>query len=92
MVQEHRSEYLSLWAAVESIAPKIDCVPQTLLDWVTRTEIFAGSSPGTTAAEAQWIKDMERQNKELSCANYLVGTASTFSPKRSSTARLLKFH
>lgn len=31
MVQEHRGEYLSLWAAVESMVPKIGCVPQTLL-------------------------------------------------------------
>jgi transposase-like protein len=30
MVQEHRGEYPSLWAAIESIAPKIGCVPQTL--------------------------------------------------------------
>jgi transposase len=30
MVQEHRGDYPSLWAAVESIAPKIGCVPQTL--------------------------------------------------------------
>ena len=30
MVLEHRGEYSSLWAAIESIAPKIGCVPQTL--------------------------------------------------------------
>jgi hypothetical protein len=28
MVQEHRGEYPSLWAAIESIAPKIGCVPR----------------------------------------------------------------
>jgi len=33
MVQEHRGEYPSLWATVESIAPKIGCVPQTLHEW-----------------------------------------------------------
>jgi transposase-like protein len=33
MVLENRGEYPLLWAAVESIAPKIDCVPQTLLEW-----------------------------------------------------------
>ena len=38
MVHEHRGGYPSLWAAVESIAPKIGCVPQTLLDWVKRQE------------------------------------------------------
>ena len=34
LVQEHRREYPSLWACIESIAPKIGCVPQTLNDWV----------------------------------------------------------
>ena len=29
LVQEHRGQYPSLWAAVESIAPKIGCVPQS---------------------------------------------------------------
>jgi len=27
MVQEHRGEYPSLWAVIESIAPKIGCMP-----------------------------------------------------------------
>lgn len=39
MVQEHRGEYPSLWAAIESIAPKIGCVPQTLHEWVRKQEI-----------------------------------------------------
>jgi len=30
MVFEHRDEHPSQWAAVESIAAKIGCVPQTL--------------------------------------------------------------
>lgn len=42
MVQEHHGEYSSLWAAVQSIAPKIGCVPQTLLDWIKRAEVDAG--------------------------------------------------
>jgi len=33
MVREHRGEYPLLWAAIESIAPKIGCVPQTLNEW-----------------------------------------------------------
>ena len=39
MVQEHRGEYPSLSTAIESIAPKIGCVPQTLNDWVKRVEV-----------------------------------------------------
>ncbi len=52
MVQEHRGEYASLWAAIGSIAPKIGCVPQTLLDWVKRAEVDAGVRPGIRTAEA----------------------------------------
>ncbi len=43
MVQEHRGEYPSLWAAIESIALKIGCVPQTLNEWVKRAEIDSGA-------------------------------------------------
>jgi len=32
MVLEHREEYPSLWAAVESLAPKIGCVPHMLYE------------------------------------------------------------
>jgi len=78
LVQEHRGEYPSLWAAVESIAPKIGCVPQTLLDWVKRSEVDAGTRPGTTTAETQRIKDLERENKELRRANDILRTASAF--------------
>lgn len=49
MVQEHRGEYPSLWAAIESIAPKIGCVPQTLNEWVKRAEVDAGVREGVTA-------------------------------------------
>ena len=78
LVQEHRGEYPSLWAAVESIAPKIGCVPQTLLEWVKRAEIDVGERPGTTTAEAQRMKDLERENKELRRANDILRTASAF--------------
>jgi len=46
MVREHRSEYPSLWAAIESIAPKIGCVPQTLHEWVKRDQIDTGVRDG----------------------------------------------
>jgi len=78
LVQEHRGEYPSLWAAVESIAPKIGCVAQTLLEWVKRAEVDAGERPGTTTAEARRMKELERENKELRRANEILRTASAF--------------
>ena len=78
MVQEHRGEYPSMWAAIESIAPKIGCVPQTLLDWVKQSEVDAGVRPGVSTAEAQRIKDLEREVKELRRANEILKLASAF--------------
>ena len=78
MVQEHRGEYPSLWLAVESIAPKIGCVPQTLLTWVKRQEIDSGVRDGTTSADAQRMKELERENKELRRANEILKVASAF--------------
>jgi transposase len=78
LVQEHRGEYPSLWAAVESIAPKIGCVPSTLLDWVKQTEVDAGSRAGVTTSEAQRVKELEREVKELRRANEILKLASAF--------------
>ena len=78
MVQEQREQYPSLWATVESIAPKIGCVPQTLLDWIKQSEIDAGGRPGTTTAEQDRIKELEREVKELRRANEILKTASAF--------------
>ena len=76
MLQEHRGEYPSLSAAVESIAPKVGCVPQTLLTRYKRDEIDSGKREGVTTAEAQRVK--EREVKELRRANEILKLASAF--------------
>ena len=78
MVQEQRGEYPSLWAAIESIAPKIGCVPQTLHEWIKRAEVDAGKREGVTTSEAQRVKDLEREVKELRRANEILKLASAF--------------
>ena len=78
MVQEHRSDSPSLWAAIESIAPKIGCVPQTLNEWVKRVEVDTGVRDGFTAAAAQRVKELVRENKELRRANKILKLASAF--------------
>ena len=56
--QEHRGEYPSLWAAIESIAPKIGCVPQTLNEWVKRDEIDSSARAGVTTPDLQRLKEL----------------------------------
>lgn len=85
----------SLWAAIESIAPKIGCVPQTLNEWVKRDQIDTGVRDGITTSEREQMKALEREVKELRKANEILKLASAFlmklrfrlfSPSRSSTA------
>ena len=78
LVQEHRGEYPSLWAAIESIAPKIGCVPQMLNEWVKRVEVDTGVRDGVRTAEAQRVKELEREVKELRRANDILKSASAF--------------
>jgi transposase len=78
MVQEHRAEYPSLWACIESIAPKIGCVPQTLNDWGKQQEIDTGARDGLSRDERERIKSLEREVKELHPVNDILKTVSAF--------------
>jgi transposase len=78
MVLEHRGEYPSLWSTIESIAPKIGCVAQTLNEWVRKHEVDAGARAGVTSGERERIKALERENKELRRANEILKLASAF--------------
>ena len=78
LVLEHRSEHLSRWAAIESIAPKIGCTPQTLLSWVRQHERDTGLRSGVTTAEQERIKALEREVRELRQANEILRKASAY--------------
>jgi len=78
MVLEHGGEHDSQWAAIRSIAGKIGCTAETLRRWVRRTEINRGTRPGVTTAEAERVKELERENRELRRANEILKLASAF--------------
>ena len=66
LVQEHRGEYPSLWAAVESIAPKIGCVPSTLLAWL--------ESVLRQCREVQWFGSFTWSKSERREVRFLPST------------------
>jgi transposase len=78
MVLESRNDHRSLWSAVESIAGKIGCVPQTLLEWVRKHEVDAGHRDGVSTPERERIKALEREVRELRKANEILKLASAF--------------
>jgi len=78
MVVEHQGEHPSQWAAIGSIAAKIGCSAETLRKWVRRVERDAGRQPGLTSQEAERLKALERENRELQRANEILRKASAF--------------
>ena len=87
LVLEHRGEYPSLWLAVESIAPKIGCVPQTLHEWVKKVEVDSGKRAGVPTDVAEKLKALERENRELRQANEILRKRLQILNRRSSSAR-----
>ena len=78
MVVESQGQHDSQWAAIESIAGKIGCTAGTLRRWVRRQERDSGQREGLRTAEAQRIKELEREVRELRKANEILKLASAF--------------
>ncbi|MCL4736707.1 MAG: IS3 family transposase [Burkholderiaceae bacterium] len=76
MVFDAKDQYPSQWAAIESIAGKIGCTAETLRKWVRQGERDSGVRPGTTTAEQQRIKELEREVRELRKTNEILKLAS----------------
>src|SRR6516225_11946201 len=78
LVFEQQPEHPSQWSAIESIAPKIGCKPETLRKWVRRAERDAGTRPGLTTNERDRLKQLEREVRELKRANEILKKASAY--------------
>ena len=78
LVLDHEHEHPSRWAAIMSIAAKIGCTPQTLLEWVKKAEVDAGRRAGVPTDVAEKLKSLERENRELRQANEILRKASAY--------------
>lgn len=82
IVLEAQGEHDPQWAAIESIAAKIDCTAETLRRWVRQHERDTGQRDGLTTVETQRIKELERENRELRKANEILKLANAPSATR----------
>ena len=79
MVREHRGDYASEWAAIQSVAAKLGITaPETLRKWIRRAEVDGGQRPGLTTPERERLVQLERENRELRRANEILKAAAAF--------------
>ena len=64
--------------AIRRIADELGVHPEALRTWVKKAEIDAGARPGTTTSDAERIRQLEAENRELRRANAILRSASAF--------------
>ncbi len=76
MLIEAANDYPSIWSAIQAIAPKIGCTPETLRSW--NKKHIDKTIPANVQAQSQEqrIKDLERENRELKQANEIIRKAA----------------
>ena len=78
LVLDNQGQHGSRWQAVLSISSKIGCAPQTLNDWINKTEVDSGKRAGVSSEMAEKMKALERENRELRKANEILRKASAY--------------
>ena len=78
MLIEAANDYPSTWSAIQAIAAKIGCTPETLRSW--HKKHIDQTIPANVQAQSQEqrIKDLERENRELKQANEIIRKAAAF--------------
>ena len=82
LVLETQSDYGSQWEAIVSISEKVGVSAESLRRWVRQAEVDAGRRAGTTSADAEALRELRRENRELRRANEILKAAATFMPTR----------
>ncbi len=78
LVLDQADKHSSQWAAIQSVASKIGCTPETLRKWVRQAEYDTGVRDGLTTSERERLKLLEREVKQLKRANEILRKASAY--------------
>ncbi len=77
LVLDHQSDYPSRMGAIRSVATKMGVHWTTLHEWVKRAETDPRSAR-LNADDAEELKRLRRENKELRRTNEILKSASAF--------------
>jgi transposase len=78
LVRQLRAEVGSDYGTVKRVAGQLGYGIESVRSWVRQADIDEGVSAGTTTAEAQRVKALEQEVRELRRANAILKSASAF--------------
>ena len=76
LVRQLRKELGTDQGAVARVASQLGYGVESVRAWVKQADIDEGVSPGTTSADAERIKALEQENRELKRANEMADSTS----------------
>jgi transposase len=79
LVRQLRRELGTSQGTVERVARQLGCGVESVRGWVKQADIDAGEKPGTTTADAEELKALRQEVRELRRANEILRRASVFS-------------
>ena len=76
LTSEH--EHTSRWSAIQSIATKMGCTPETLRSWANKMEVDTGAKSGVSSVQSKRMKALERAHRALKRAHEILKQAAAF--------------
>ena len=78
MVRSLQAETGMSFGAVKRVAGQLGYGVESVRSWVRQADIDEGARPGVSTSEAERVKDLEQENRELRRANEILRRAATF--------------
>lgn len=78
LVRQLRAELGTDHGTVKRVAEQLGYGVESVRGWVRQADIDDGQRPGTTTEDAERVKELEQENRELRRANAILKSASAF--------------
>ena len=78
LVRQLQAETGKRHGAIQRVAAQLGYGVESVRTWVKQVEVDAGEAPGTTSDDAERIRQLEQENRELRRANAILKSASSF--------------
>ena len=78
LVRQLRAELGTEHGSIQRVAEQLGYGTESVRKWVARADVDEGLKAGTSSEDAERIKALEQENRELRRANAILKSASAF--------------